>query len=294
MAQGDQPMKKGAEAFLIIADSMATDPSYVHAAQRAGISNASLWRWISASVKSPKEYSFQYGDFGTMPLHQAIKLAKQIAVELVSAQLTQAALGFKRKQMFQGEQVFERDPQLVSDAQDPERWKLLYGNRPITDTYKRDENGNIVWLEVEEAPNVAAGLAILRAHNPKLWAEQKNLSVNGSVGLGVTVMGQRPIPIEASPVRAAIAHEIVQEAEAEAMIEDQSARADETEAILDDNTPEMVTAGPDDYDVPVEESTMSPLKRDLLARLKAGVKNPRPTGRVDLGVGANNTDNGRD
>ena len=37
------------------------------------------------------------------------------------------------------------------------------------------------------------------------------------------------------------------------------------------------------------EPELSPLKRDLLARLAEGVKNPRPTLPVDLGFGARNT-----
>ena len=207
-------MKTPTATFAIV---LLHDPLTQNAALRAGISVVTLWRWLKASTENPEAFTFDHGEWGRMPFHEAVRQAKQISVHMHAEEaLQQSAKGFKRKAWFGGNPVWKVDPQLAADAQDPEVWKLMHGDKPITDIYARDEDGALIQAELEEAPNPVAALAILRANNPKKWSEHRSLDIQH--GGGVMVVGGKPPPAApqiSAPVNAAIAHEVAAEIAAE-------------------------------------------------------------------------------
>lgn len=295
--------KKNPEMFRAVCDSLITDPKMQNAAARAGITVPTLWRWLAASTDNPEAYLFDYGEFGKVPLHQGVKIAKQIALAMVEESLTAAAFGFNRKQYFAGAPVWKVDPKLAADAQDPELWMMLYGERPITDIYSRNERGELIHDSAREKPDTVAAIALLRARNPRTWGEHKSVEISHSTG--VKRIGGENARL--------ITQQAVETEAREIAVEPSCLPAD-----LSDDPPEMVGAqreplneipeagtmvtGPEDTDPPehvtrkypdmhqplAEPSTDSDLRRDLMRRLAAGVKNPRPLGPVDLGVGVRN------
>jgi hypothetical protein len=286
--------KRSPELLTALADTVLGDPSLTHAAKANGVHPATLFRFIKESNENPDAYIIEFmGE--TVPFHRALQLANRAAIALVESELISRSVhGGREKIYFQGRPQWVEREDIPSDITDPEILQMLYGQ---PDRWLRKENpitGEMerVQLEMRRAPSDASVLAVLKAKSPKGgWTDTRN--VNLQVGGGVMVIGkQSPTPLP-EPIKMVehVAAEIVQEA-----IEDETVHADQ------DDTPPQPSLADEEADDPVEmlgdapemqpEATpaqpaepadgLTPLQRDLKARLAKGPANPRPKAPVHV------------
>jgi transposase-like protein len=198
-------MKKGPELFIEICDQLVGNPSLTNACRAVGIAPSTLFRWIADCAERPHLYEFEFADFGTVTLAQAIKLTRRMAVALINSEIhRRALLGNDEVVVFQGRLQYRDNPKFVGWT-DEEMSAL--GFSPA-DRILRDKNGNPVPLTVTRPPSDALSLAVMKAMGGPEWADRRSVDVN--VGGGVMVLGRKqptPAAVAAPVVEATITEE---------------------------------------------------------------------------------------
>jgi len=182
-------MKKSVEAFTTIVDTIVNEGASLNrAARSAGISVATLFRWLGSSAEHPNDWLFEWGDFGIAPLHVHVKNANRICDALLQGEAVRLSLnGFERTQVFQGRVQYEERLDIPPDMSADEI-EVCFGQR---DRYKRDEMGNMIPLKIAEAPNPQLMAAVLRALGGDQWADKRSVDVKVH-SPGVTVIRPQP------------------------------------------------------------------------------------------------------
>ncbi|MET4216955.1 hypothetical protein ABIB00_002152 [Bradyrhizobium sp. LB14.3] len=281
--------KRNPEFFAELIDAIAETGSIAAAARAVACSKAAVWGWLSASGRGEPGYEVEYNG-ERMPLHQAVKQAQRLVSFTILEQFRHRLLhGTDEPAKFQGRQVFRRDPALdqFSD-QDLE----VFG---ITTRYLRDANGDFIPEMIHHEPSVQGVLALLAAEFPKTWGNKSTVEIN-SKSTGVKVVEHRyakpraPVPVEVLEATALAPPSFRVEDDLSELLGDESAKSVDDAPLI---KPEYVVA-PQPAEPVAPPQPLSPLQRELLARLKAGpgatrAAPVRPAGAADNfedGVGA--------
>lgn len=284
--------KRGPEFFSELIAAIAETGSIAGAARVVGCSKAAVWGWLSASGRGEPGYEVEYNG-ETMPLHQAVKQAQRLVSFTILENFRHRLLhGTDEIARFQGKTVYRRDPALdhLSD-QDLE-------DLGITTRYLRDANGDFIPEMIHHEPSVQGVLALLAAEFPKTWGNKSTVEIS-SKSTGVKVVEHRYSKPKV-PVRVEVLEEATALAAPSSQVEDDLSDllGEESAESADDAPPinpdPVVAAQPAETVARPPPQPLSPLQRELLARLKAGpgatrAAPVRPTGAADNfedGVGA--------
>src|SRR5260370_20113848 len=166
-------MKKSAETMTAIADKIASGIlSQAEAARRCDVSVATYWSWISQSQKGNSDFVITYCE-ESMPFHEAIKLARKIALHDVLGKYEQRMhSGTTEKIFFQGRPMWKEREDCA--GLDDETVRLIFD----TDRWERDANGQRIQLEIVHAPPVAGVIKLLEANFPKQYGQNSESNIN--------------------------------------------------------------------------------------------------------------------
>jgi hypothetical protein len=201
------PTKKHSAAKLIAVLNYLVEQPHVNmrdAARQFKCSPVSFYNWSAQSAKDEaadlKEQSQFYFNWmeHTSYWHRHIVLARKLNVLQIDSRLRSAALHNHRELLFNnqtGRPIWQTDPKLAADAQDPVLWEMLHAPRPITDVFKRDEKGALIQAYTERAPNAAILIKAASSLLPEIYGEKSEVNVN--VGGVLHVNGEQRAAIPA-------------------------------------------------------------------------------------------------
>lgn len=234
--------------------SLSENPRIELACTRAGISRATFYSWLSQSQAGEPGFELEWCG-QVVPLHVAVALSRRMVIMEAVARMEERALnGHEEISMWHGAPVYQIDERY--EHCDDETLAIL----GVPDRYLRDPvTGEKVPYKIHYMPPTQLVLAVAGAHFPKLYGNHQSIEVTNKSG-GVHVVKHEhklikpPVPVvEALP----------------APVED---------AVFEEVPAEPVTMPEPAI---VERVGISDLERDLLAKLAAGPKNPRPSGLVN-------------
>ena len=184
--------KKTPETFSMICDAIVSESSSLQAAATAArISAATLFRWLAASSAGDAEFIFEWGDYGTAPLHIHVKNATRLAVVILQSEAVRLATkGFKRLQIVNGKVQYEERLDIPPGLSEDDM-ELGWG---VRDRWKRDANGNLIPLYADEAPNPLLMTQVLKALGPSQWSRDERKALNVNHSGGVTIASHRQPP----------------------------------------------------------------------------------------------------
>jgi hypothetical protein len=239
------------------------------ASRACGVPPSTYWDWVSAAQRDPSDerYILEYcGEW--MPFHKAVALARKVALaEALGRFETRCLEGDETPVFYQGRPMWIEDESLSHLSNDD------LERLGIPDRYLR-VNGKRVQHTIKSAPPVAAVIKLLES-NFKSYAPRSEVTVNARHSGGVSVVNvPKILP----------AVEIVQPP---------PQIAPPTSTYVEVEEPTAAHAAPDEEPIAEEPTAahaaveprrpISALERDLLARLKQGPTNPRPSAPVNVG-----------
>lgn len=263
-------MKRSPEFFAELVAAIAETGSIAAAARVCRCSVSAVWGWLASSAKGEPGFDVEWmGE--TVPLHIAVKQATRLIGAGILDRFRHRLLhGTEEVCRFQGKTVYKRDPALdhLSDQD--------LADLGITTRYLRRPDGSFVEERQIVEPPVAAVLAYLSSEYPKVWGAKSTVEINQKSS-GVKVV--RHEYIQPKP-KAPVPLEIVQEAPSLAPPVDDG--EDDLSDLLGEESetiepePEAIETEPapivqaEAEPSPTAPQGLSPLQRELLARLKAG------------------------
>lgn len=232
----------------------------------------------------------------TLQFADAIKAARRIALINLAGKFEHRMYnGHDEPVFFQGKPTWVEDESLV--GLDDETLKIL----GLPDRFLR-VNGKRVQHVIHHEPPIAGQIKILEAHF-KQYAQKSELNINQKVSGGVTVVDARKPKTQALPLPvaqiAAPSPPVQEVAEPPEEYRGDDVANDDDDDDLSDILGEAkpIEAGeieaqpePEPKPLVTERLGFSDLERDLLARLRAGPANPRPTAIVNTGNSGNRAD----
>jgi hypothetical protein len=175
-------MKHSPKKLRSFLDFICTKPNLTAAGRSIGVDHLStIWRWIARSNAGDPEFLVDWPE-GDPPQQfaQLILVARKRWIALFEHQLrNECTDGIPRVQTKDGEIIWARDPKLVADAQDPKLWTMLHGDRPIEDTYARDERGALVQLVLLDAAPAHLKIHVSKGLMPALYGDR--IDINATV-----------------------------------------------------------------------------------------------------------------
>ncbi|MGD0332972.1 MAG: hypothetical protein ABSA90_06910 [Xanthobacteraceae bacterium] len=159
-----------------ILNRLCISPRLKPAARAAGISPDSLFRLIRESMEPgapTMEWLGRKDTFGNF-----VAVARRLNVLAIDAEARGLAFGHTEDRYFNGAPVYRRDPKLEALALDPDMWQIEFGDRPITDTFARDENGGLIIEQVTHPPNAQLMVKLLTSLLPDAYAERSEITHN--------------------------------------------------------------------------------------------------------------------
>ncbi len=136
----------------------------------------------------------------TAPFYQHVNAARKLnVVALDHAARDLAINGHQEPRFHDGKPVWKRDPKIEADAitMDELDWIGEYGTRPRTDTFARNERGELVQEVVVHPPNPQVLVKLLTSLAPEIYGERSTVEHHHSGQ--VWVDGQSATPRLAAP-----------------------------------------------------------------------------------------------
>jgi hypothetical protein len=272
---------KSYETFCAYLDILSATLSYAKSSRALKHNERLIYKWINDSKRAKEqkiqnEFHFEYHGEEKY-LHQHIKDCVSASVEEIEAAArSRARDGHWTVAMFQGQTVYKRDPKLIGVGSD------ILEMIGYKDDLLRDQNGSLVPEMVWHPPSTDLVQMILQAHTQKYKRQSSanvTLDINNRLSGGVMVASEfGPQKSIAAPLPAL---EIVEpRGEAVAVLRYEDAKAgdvaeaqdvDDAEAEAEDE-PQAMTEAPEPVlppPMPAASVNLSPLQRDLLARMRA-------------------------
>jgi hypothetical protein len=160
-----------------VLNRLVLKPRMKEAARNAGIHPTTVFGWIKRSVAGdPKMVLTWLGH--EAPFHIHVNAARKLnIVALDHAARDLAINGHSEPRFHDGKPVWKPDPKIAADAlslSDSE-WTALYGSRPRTDTFMRDEQGALIQDVVVHPPNPAILVKLLTSLAPEIYGEKSRI-----------------------------------------------------------------------------------------------------------------------
>jgi hypothetical protein len=259
---------------------------YTDAARAAGASPASFWRWLKQSATGDAEFIIEFMD-EKVQFADAVKNARKLAILDIAGKFeTRMSNGHDEVLTYQGRIQYKERVECIGLADDvvrllgfPHRWQT-------------DANGEPIPLTVHVPPPVQGVIKVLESHF-KQYVSRSEVNMNSKISGGVTVIDRKakPLPI---PVAAQIAppEQTAVERINDAADEDDNPDLDLSDILGDEPSADVapVEMASEPEPEPAPRAGLSELERDLLDRLRAGVKQPRPSAIVNTGNASSRAD----
>jgi len=189
----------GPEKFRELLDCLVADSAIKRACRAVCISTGNFWSWLGRSAaRNDDRFKFEWAG-GTRWFDEHYAVARKRNVVNLEAHARSIAVhGQSREIIFDGCVVYARDPKLMADALDPDIWKMLHGDRPITDTFLRDECGALVRETITEPVPATTLNKVLASMMPATYGD--HIDVTHSGGLGVTVIAAPKLTTISAPL----------------------------------------------------------------------------------------------
>jgi hypothetical protein len=198
-----RPEKHSHAVLRDILDALIEKPhtAITDVARRHKISRVSVYVWSARSVKDKEAglldvspFYFEYlGQPGYFSDH--MNLVRRLSILQIDAKVREAAIKNHRVPLVNlqtGKPLWRVDPQLAAEALDPLNWVIMYGDRPITDVYARDENGALIQEYEEKPPNPQILLRAAAALLPDQYGEHisHSVQIGGVLKIGASTPSQ--------------------------------------------------------------------------------------------------------
>jgi hypothetical protein len=264
---------------------------YTDAARAAGASPATFWRWMKSSATGDTEFIIPFMD-EKVQFADAVKNARKLAIlDLEGKFLSRVAHGYEEVLTYQGRIQYKERPELLGLDDDVVRL-LGYQHRWQTDT-----NGEPIPLTIHRDVAIAATIKILESHF-SIYRPRSDLNVNQRLSGGVTIVDRKakplpiPVPVQIAPP-AQTAVEPIDDPDEDDDLDLSDILGEEPSA---DVAPVELASEPEPDSEPEPQpdpparAGLSELERDLLDKLRAGPKSPRPTALVNTGNSSSRAD----
>lgn len=175
---------------------LALKPRLKAAARGVGIDPSTLFNYIARSQRDDPELKLSWLGVERQ-FHEHVNIARKLSiVALDHSARDQAINGWSEPKFHDGKPVWKIDPQLASDAEDPEWWKIVHGDRPITDIFVRDIDGALIQDEVNHPPNPQLLVKMLASLAPDLYGDHSTVEHHHTHTGHVWVEGQANKQVE--------------------------------------------------------------------------------------------------
>jgi hypothetical protein len=261
---------------------------YTDAARAAGASPASFWRWMKQSATGDAEFIVDFMD-EKMQFAEAVKNARKIALLDIAGRFESRMLnGTDEPVFFQGKPQYKERPECIGLADDVVRL-LGYEHRWMVDA-----DGSPIPLTIHHEPPIAGVIKILESHF-QIYRPRSEVNVNQRLSGGVTVVDRKAKPLPAPVVQIAPPSQVAVEPIDDPADEDDDPDLDLSDILGEpsaDVAPvEMASEpAPAPQPEPPARTGLSELERDLLDKLRAGPRNPRPKAIVVTGNSSSRAD----
>jgi hypothetical protein len=182
-----------------VLNRLVLNPRMNAAARDSGINPLSLFRKIKASVAEPDKHILTWLGH-TAPFYQHVNAARKLnVVALDHAARDLAINGHVEPRFHDGKPVWKRDPKIEADAitMDELDWIGEYGTRPRSDTFYRNERGELVQETITHPPNPQVLVKLLASLAPEIYGERSTVEHHHSGQ--VWIDGQSASPQLAAP-----------------------------------------------------------------------------------------------
>ncbi|MBR0989122.1 LysR family transcriptional regulator [Bradyrhizobium japonicum] len=268
-------MKKSQATYAELLDAIVEHGSITTAARSIGVSPASAFSWMQQSAKGEPGFDVEWMN-ETVPLHAAVKQAsRQVGFDILEGFRKRMRDGVTTVAQYQGKTVYRRDP-ACDRYSDSELIELGI------DRYLRDGAGNFIPETVWTPPPVQGVLALLAAEFPRLYGNKNTVEISqktsGVVRHQVSYSLSKPSApmavVEVLPPSPAIAppEEIIGSADDDDLSDILGEMGDTAAERPSESQPAPVRAEPPATppEPELQAAGLTPLQRDLMARLKAG------------------------
>ena len=181
-----------------VLNRLVLKPRMKEAARNAGIHPTTLFGWIKQSVAGdPKMILTWLGH--EAPFHLHVNVARKLnIVALDHAARDLAVNGHSEPRFHDGKPVWKPDPKIAADAltMSDSEWTATYGDRPRTDTFRRDERGALIQDMVVHPPNPAILVKLLTSLAPEIYGEKSTIEHHhtGAVWIEGSASQQAALP----------------------------------------------------------------------------------------------------
>jgi hypothetical protein len=187
-----RPALHTVEALTKIIDSQCGNASWTLAAARGGVSVPTLNRWRDLSANGDPAFIIEWCGVAAQFASQLARARLVFMSQVEAAALNRAHRGTREKVFYQGKPSWRLDHRYETFSDDD----LQTLGLSHEDRYEHDEiTGERVQHFVEHDPPVELVKTVLAAYGRRYQSTQ-HLDVNQTVALGVTMVGNRPKPVQ--------------------------------------------------------------------------------------------------
>lgn len=184
-----------------VLNRLVLKPRMKAAARNSGINPTTLFAKIKDSVAEPDKHMLEWLGHRA-PFYQHVNAARKLnVVALDHAARDLAINGHSEPRFHDGKPVWKRDPKIEADAitLDELDWIAKYNTRPRTDTFARNEAGELIQEVVVHPPNPQVLVKLLTSLAPEIYGERSTVEHHHSGGVWIDGQNPTTIPQLAAP-----------------------------------------------------------------------------------------------
>lgn len=169
--------KKNDQVKRDVLNKLVASPRLKAAARESSIDTSTIFRWIKESVANPEKHTLEWLGHRA-PFHLHVTAARKLNVIAIDHAARDLALnGHVVPKFHDGKPVWKTDPQVAGDALtlSQDDWTLIYGDRPRSDVFARDDEGKLIQEVDVSPPNPALLVKLLTSLAPGIYGEKSEV-----------------------------------------------------------------------------------------------------------------------
>ena len=208
---GGRPAKHTPAILRAILDAMLKPYTGLEAvAEKNGLSVQAIYAWQRLSAQHEKDdtpdspFLISYLDQEPAYFHRWLAFVRRVAVSRIDARIIEAATSSHFEPLFNaqtGQPFWKVDPKVAADAKsmDDFTWDLEHTHRDRSDIYERDDQGRLIQVMKEVAPQPAILVKAAASLLSETYGERvaHTLTIGGVVRIGPSMA---PAPKQLAPV----------------------------------------------------------------------------------------------
>lgn len=157
--------KYAPERLIKFLDILSTVGVITEAARQAGFSTTSAKYYMAKAENNDPGFMLKWGDIEG-PFHELVKIALEMAVERVEANVYRRANGYQEVQTHQGRVQYEIDYEAIALGAEPGTWEAI----------KKDSKGKPIPVTVEKQSEDLQ-MFILKARRPDIYGNKSQVDM---------------------------------------------------------------------------------------------------------------------